>query len=146
MILHYLTLHYATLHYTTLHCITLYYITLHYTILYYITLHYTILYYITLLYTILHYVALRCIALHYGAKCNWDFRISDLVKNPDGTDIDWPVVNFCAIRKAQLAKPLSSPPCWCPLNLFRSFKVCSYTKDRVRCGKQREATAPIHPW
>ena len=22
-----------------------------------------------------------------GAKGNWDFRISDLVKNPDGTDI-----------------------------------------------------------
>ena len=23
----------------------------------------------------------------YGAKGDWDFRISDLVKNPDGTDI-----------------------------------------------------------
>ena len=22
-----------------------------------------------------------------GEKCDWDFRISDLVKNPDGTDI-----------------------------------------------------------
>ena len=24
---------------------------------------------------------------HMGAKGDWDFRISDLVKNPDGTDI-----------------------------------------------------------
>ena len=28
---------------------------------------------------------------------------------------------------------------------FRSFKVYSATKERVWCGKQREATAPIHP-
>ena len=33
--------------------------------------------------------ALHCIALHYGAKCDWDFRISDLVKIPDGADIDF---------------------------------------------------------
>ena len=26
-----------------------------------------------------------------------------------------------------------------------TFKVCSDTKVRVGCGKQREATAPIHP-
>ena len=36
--------------------------------------------------------------------------------------------------------------------LFRSFKVCSDAKERVGCGKQREATAPIksveklQPW
>ena len=24
--------------------------------------------------------------------------------------------------------------------------VCSHTKERVGCGKQREATAPIHLW
>ena len=30
-----------------------------------------------------------------GAKGDWDFRISDLIKNPDGTDI---------YRRAQLAK------------------------------------------
>ena len=25
--------------------------------------------------------------IHVGAKGDWEFRISDLVKNPDGTDI-----------------------------------------------------------
>ena len=25
--------------------------------------------------------------LNLGAKVDWDFRISDLVKNPDGTDV-----------------------------------------------------------
>ena len=30
-----------------------------------------------------------------------------------------------------------------PLGSFRSFKVCSDAKERVGCGKQREATAPI---
>ena len=34
-------------------------------------------------------------------------------------------------------------PHWCPWDLFRSFKVCSDAKERVGCGKQREATAPI---
>ena len=37
-----------------------------------------------------------------GAKVDWDFRISDLVKNPDGTDI--PVVDFGEVQRAQLAK------------------------------------------
>ena len=43
-------------------------------------------------------------------------------------------------------------PCWCPWDHFRSFKVCSDAKERVRCGKQWEATAPIEslvklqPW
>ena len=27
------------------------------------------------------------VLLYVGAKGDWDFRISDLVKNPDGTDI-----------------------------------------------------------
>ena len=38
---------------------------------------------------------------------------------------------------------LSSPPRWCPWDLFRSLKVCSDAKERVGCGKQWEATAPI---
>ena len=48
--------------------------------------------------------------------------------------------------------PLSSPPHWCPWNLFRSFKVCSDAKERVGSEKQREAIAPIkflvklQPW
>ena len=33
--------------------------------------------------------------------------------------------------------------CWCPWDIFRSFEVCSDAKERVGCGKQREATAPI---
>ena len=39
-----------------------------------------------------------------GAKGDWDFWISDLVKNPDGTDILTPVVNFGEVQRAQLAK------------------------------------------
>ena len=31
-------------------------------------------------------------------------------------------------------------------DIFRSFKVYSDAKERVGCIKQREATAPIHPW
>ena len=48
--------------------------------------------------------------------------------------------------------PLSSPPRWCPWDIFRSFKVPSDAKERVGCGKQWEATAPIQslvklqPW
>ena len=38
------------------------------------------------------------------AKVYWDFRISDLVKNPDGTDVLTPVANFGEVRMAQLAK------------------------------------------
>ena len=30
---------------------------------------------------------IRCTKNHKGVKGDWDFRISDLVKNPDGTDI-----------------------------------------------------------
>ena len=41
------------------------------------------------------------------------------------------------------SNPLSSPPRWCPWDLFRSFKVCSDAKERVGCRRQREATAPI---
>ena len=43
------------------------------------------LYYIILCYIILYYI----IVLYYimGAKGDWDFRIYDLVKNPDATDI-----------------------------------------------------------
>ena len=34
--------------------------------------------------------------------------------------------------------PVSSPPRWCPWDIFRSSKVCSDTKKRVGCGKQRK--------
>ena len=77
-----------------------------------------------------------------GAKGDWDFQISDLVEYPGGTDILTPAVNFGEVQKAQLAKSTLLPPHWCPWDLFRSFKVCS----DAGCGKQREATTPIHPW
>ena len=41
--------------------------------------------------------------------------------------------------------PLSSLPRCCPWDLLWSFKVCSDAKERMGCGKQREATAPINP-
>ena len=53
------------------------------------------------------------------------------------------VVKFGEVRKAQLAKSTLIPPCWCPWDLFRSFKVCSDAKEKVGRRKQREATAPI---
>ena len=31
-------------------------------------------------------------------------------------------------------------------DLFRSFNICSDAKERVGCGKQREAIAPIQSW
>ena len=40
-------------------------------------------------------------------------------------------MNFGEVRRAQLAKSLSSPPRWCPWDLFRSFKVRSDAKDNV---------------
>ena len=66
-----------------------------------VVLYYVILCYITLHYITLHYITLRYITLYfiyYGAKGDWNFVISDLVKNPDGTDI------FSEVRRAQLAK------------------------------------------
>ena len=68
----------------------------------------------------------------------WSKTLMELIFNP--------VVNFSEVQRAQLAKSLSSPPCWCPWDLFRPFKVCSdVKKERVSCRKQREATALIHP-
>ena len=39
-------------------------------------------------------------------------------------------MNFGEVRRAQLAKSLSSPPRWCFWNLLRSFKVCSDAEER----------------
>ena len=38
-----------------------------------------------------------------GAKSDWNFRISDLIKTPNGSYLNL-VVNFGELRKAQLAK------------------------------------------
>ena len=53
------------------------------------------------------------------------------------------VVNFGEARRAQLDKSTYLTSTLVPLG---SFKVCSDANERVGCGKQREATASIHPW
>ena len=60
-----------------------------------------------------------------------------------------PVANFGEVRRALLAKSTLLTSSLVPLG---SFQVCSDAKERVGCGKQREATAPIkslaklQPW
>ena len=54
-----------------------------------------------------------------GAKGDWDSRISDLVKNPDGTDILNSVVNFGDVRRAQLAKSTLLISMMVPLGFFQ---------------------------
>ena len=56
-----------------------------------------------------------------GAKGDWDLRISDLVKNPDGTDILTPVKNFCEVRRDQLAKSTLLTSSLVPLVSFQIF-------------------------
>ena len=57
------------------------------------------------------------------------------------------MVNFGEVRKAQLAKSTRLTSTLQPWDLFRSLKVCSDAKERERvgCGKQREATALFFP-
>ena len=61
-----------------------------------------------------------------------------------------PVLNFGEVRRVQLAK--STHLHVGALGSFQIFQVCSDAKERVGCGKQREATAPIRslvemqPW
>ena len=54
-----------------------------------------------------------------------------------------PVVNFGEVRRAQLAKSTLLASTLLPLGSFRSFKICSGAKGRMRCGKQRKVTASI---
>ena len=64
-------------------------------------------------------------------------------------ELIFPVVNFGEFRRAQLAKSTLLTSTLVPLG---SFNVCSDAKERVGCGKQREATASIQslvklqPW
>ena len=64
----------------------------------------------------------------------WSKTLMELIFNP--------VVNFGEVRRAQLAKSTLLTSSLMPLG---SFKVRLDAKERVGCGKQREATAPIHP-
>ena len=62
-----------------------------------------------------------------GAKGDWDFRIPDLVKDPDETS----VVNFGKVQRAQLAKSTRLTSTMVPLG---SFKIFSDAKERVGAG------------
>ena len=71
-----------------------------------------------------------------GAKGDWDFRISDLVKNPDGIDIK-SVVNFGEVQRAQLAKSTLLTSTLVSVGSFRSIKVCLDAKEQcppIRIG------------
>ena len=52
-----------------------------------------------------------------GLKDNWDFQISYLVKNPDGT----PAVNFSEVQRAQLVKSTLLTSTLVPLGSFQIF-------------------------
>ena len=54
------------------------------------------------------------------------------------------VVNFGEVRKVQLAKSTLLTSKLGPLGSFHIL-YCSDAKERVVCGKQREATTPIYP-
>ena len=56
-----------------------------------------------------------------------------------------PCGEFRLVRRSQLAKSSLLTSTLMSLDVFRSFKVYSDAKERVGCGKQREATAPIIP-
>ena len=64
-----------------------------------------------------------------GAKGDWDFRISDLVKTLMGLIFN-PVVNFGEVRRAPLAKSTLTSI----LGSIQNFKGCSDDKERVECG------------
>ena len=54
-----------------------------------------------------------------GAKCNWNFPFSGLVKNPDGTDeLLIVVVMIGEVRRAQLAKSTLLTSTLVPLGIF----------------------------
>ena len=55
------------------------------------------------------------------------------------------MVNFGEVRRAPLTKSTLLTSKLVPLDLLKSFKVCSDGKERVGCGKQREDTTPCIP-
>ena len=64
----------------------------------------------------------------------WSKTLMELILTPE--------VYFGEVRSAQLAKSTLLTSSLVPQG---SFQVCSDAKERVGYGKQREATAPIHP-
>ena len=73
---------------------------------------------------------------HFGSLI-WPKTLMELIFNP--------VVNFGEVWKAQLANTTLLTATLRLLGTLRYFKVCSDSKERVGCGKQLEATAPIYP-
>ena len=67
-----------------------------------------------------HVNFINSIILRLGKKCDWDFRICDLVKNPDETDLT-SVVNFEEVRSTQLAKSTLLTSTLGPLGSFQIF-------------------------
>ena len=59
--------------------------------------------------------------LKIGVTGDWDFQISDLVKNPDGSDYLSPIVNFGKVRRAQVAKSTLFTSTLVPLESFQIF-------------------------
>ena len=59
----------------------------------------------------------------YGAKGDSDFWMSELVKNPDVTDLT-PVVNFGEVRRAQLAKSTLLTSTLGPPGIFSDLLRC----------------------
>ena len=106
---------------------------------------YSFIYIYIYIYRYIYIYVCVCVCVWGGAKGDWDFRIFDLLKtlmelkfNPCG-EFRWsPEGPASQIQ-------LSSPPRWGPWDLFRSFKVFSDAKEKMGCGKQRVATAPVYP-
>ena len=75
-------------------------------------------------------VIFRFISIQRERRGDRNYRISVLV-------------NFGEIRGTQLAKSTILTSKLRPLG---SFQICSDAKERVGCGKQREATVDIYPY
>ena len=71
---------------------------------------------------------------------DWDIRISDLVKNPDGTDIN-PCGEF-EVRRAELAKYTLLTSTMVPLGYFQifydPFRLLNYREGGVERERERE--------
>ena len=55
------------------------------------------------------------------------------------------MVNISEVRMIQLASSTLLVSTLMPLDLFISFKICSDSKERMVCVKQREATHLFNP-
>ena len=96
-----------------------------------------------------HSPTLPSLYLHHSSFSN------PSIASPTSQFILQPFFCFSYVTNSSLNSPGKPPmslegpvsqihsPCWCPWDLFRSFKVCSDAKERVRYRKQWEATAPI---